>query len=50
MGTVFEIAKRDFEIKEIPIIFKDRQKGLSKIPKIEILRTIKNLLVLFFKK
>lgn len=50
MGTLFEIDKLGYKIKEIPIIFKDRQKGLSKIPKIEILRTIKNLLVLFFKK
>ncbi len=50
MGTLFEIDKLGYKIKEIPIIFKDRQKGLSKIPKIEILRTIKNLLILFFKK
>jgi len=32
------------------IIFKDRHKGTSKIPKVEILRTLKNLLVLFIKK
>ena len=50
MGTLFEIDKLGYKIKEIPIIFKDRQKGLSKIPKIEILRTITNLLILFFKK
>jgi len=50
MGTLFEIDKLGYKIKEIPIIFKDRQKGISKIPKIEILRTIKNLLILFFKK
>ena len=50
MGTLFEIDKLGYKIKEIPIIFKDRQKGFSKIPKIEILRTIKNLLILFFKK
>ena len=50
MGTLFEIDRLGFKIKEIPIIFKDRQKGLSKIPKIEIIRTIKNLLILFFKK
>ncbi len=50
MGTLFEIDKLGYKIKEIPIIFKDRQMGLSKIPKIEIFRTIKNLLVLFFKK
>ena len=50
MGTLFEINKLGYEIKEIPIIFKDRQKGLSKIPKIEILRTIKNLFILYFQK
>ena len=33
-------------IKEIPIIFKDRKKGISKIPKIETLRTLKNLFLL----
>ena len=50
MGTVFEISKRGYNIKEIPIIFKDRHKGISKIPKVEIFRTLKNLFVLFFKK
>ena len=50
MGTLFEIDKLGYKIKEIPIIFQDRQKGLSKIPKIEILRTIKNLFILFLKK
>ena len=50
MGTLFEIDKLGYKIKEIPIIFQDRQKGLSKIPKIEILRTIKNLFILFIKK
>ena len=32
MGTLFEIDKLGYKIKEIPIIFKDRQKGFSKIP------------------
>ena len=50
MGTLFEIDKLGYEIKEIPIIFKDRQKGFSKIPKIEIFRTLKNLFILFLKK
>ena len=50
MGTLFEIDKLGYRIKEIPITFRDRQKGLSKIPKIEIFRTIKNLLILFFEK
>tara|TARA_B100001121_G_C18599844_1_gene578960 strand:- start:28 stop:768 length:741 start_codon:yes stop_codon:yes gene_type:complete len=50
MGTVFEIYQRNFTIKEIPIIFKDRMKGSSKIPKLEIIRTLKNLIFLFIKK
>ena len=50
MGTVFEINKRKFNIKQIPIVFADRAKGYSKIPKLEIFRTLKNLLILFFKK
>ncbi len=49
MGTIFEINKRNFRIKEIPITFKDRTKGESKIPKLEILRTLKNLLILSLK-
>jgi dolichol-phosphate mannosyltransferase len=47
MGTIIEINKRKIKIKEIPIIFKDRVYGLSKIPKIEIFRTLKNLLIYF---
>ena len=50
MGTVYEIAKLGFPIKEIPIIFADRDKGISKIPKIEIFRTLKNLFILIMKK
>ena len=50
MGTLFEINKKKFEIKEIPIIFADREKGSSKIPKFEIFRTLINLVILIFKK
>ena len=46
MGTIHEIFKRNYKIKEIPIIFKDRKKGYSKIPRIEILRTLKNIFYL----
>ena len=49
MGTVFEISKQKFNIKEIPIIFKDRINGYSKIPRIEIIRTLFNLIKLKFK-
>ena len=50
MGTVFEINRRNFNIKEIPITFADREKGISKIPKLEILRTLVNLLIYILKK
>ena len=50
METIYRINKLNYEIKEIPIIFKNRAQGKSKIPKIEIFRTIKNLLILFFEK
>lgn len=50
MGTVFEINKKNFNIKEIPITFADREKGISKIPKLEIFRTLLNLLIYVIKK
>ena len=50
METIYRIDKLNYEIKEIPIIFKNRAQGKSKIPKIEIFRTLKNLLILFFEK
>ena len=46
MGTIYEIFKKGFKVKEIPITFKDRSKGYSKIPRIEILRTLKNIFFL----
>lgn len=46
MGTIYEIFKKGFKVKEIPITFKDRSKGYSKIPRIEILRTLKNVFFL----
>ena len=48
METIYRINKLGYEIKEIPIIFKNRTQGKSKIPKIEIFRTLKNLLILKF--
>ena len=46
MGTLFELEKNNIKIKEIPITFYDRKKGVSKIPKAEIFRTLKNLIYL----
>ena len=49
MGTVHHICSKKFTYIEIPITFKDRQKGESKIPKIEIFRTLINLFKLKIK-
>ncbi len=50
MGTLFEINKNQFNFIEIPIIFADREKGVSKIPKLEIFRTLKNLITHVLRK
>ena len=50
METIYRIHKLGFQIKEIPIIFENRIKGKSKIPKIETLRTLKNIFLLLIKK
>jgi len=50
METVYLLSAAGYKIKQIPIRFKDREKGISKIPKIEILRTLKNLFLLKIKK
>jgi len=50
METIFRINKLGFQIKEIPIIFENRAKGKSKIPKIETLRTLKNIFLLLINK
>tara|TARA_A100001011_G_scaffold325232_1_gene348036 strand:+ start:192 stop:908 length:717 start_codon:yes stop_codon:yes gene_type:complete len=43
MGTIFNLIQNGYLIKQIPIIFKDRSHGYSKIPKNEIYRTLKKL-------
>ena len=48
METIYLIHKEGILIKEIPIFFKDRSKGKSKIPSIELFRTFKNLFKLKF--
>lgn len=50
METIYRINQNRHIIKETPIIFKNRIKGKSKIPKIEIFRTLKNVFLLHFKK
>jgi dolichol-phosphate mannosyltransferase len=46
MEVVYLINKKNFKITEIPIKFKNRIYGKSKIPKIEILRTFFNVIKL----
>ncbi len=50
MGTIFRLHNLNIFIKEIPITFRDRKKGVSKIPKFEILRTLKNLILFLLNK
>ena len=49
METIYLINKKNYKIKEIPIKFKNRVYGVSKIPKIEIIRTFLNVIRLKFR-
>ena len=49
METIFQINKLGFKIFQLPIHFKIRKIGKSKIPSIEIFRTLKNLFILKIK-
>ena len=42
--------KLGYKIVEFPIIFSERKYGKSKIPKIELFRTLKNVIFLKFSK
>ena len=46
METIYHLRKCNCSIKEIPIVFKDRENGVSKIPKFELFRTLSNLFYL----
>ena len=49
METIYLLHLNGNDIKQIPIKFKGRTKGNSKIPKIELFRTLKNLFFLKIK-
>jgi len=49
MFVVYLLNKNKYSIKEIPIRFFERKKGKSKIPKIEIIRTLITLLLIRIK-
>jgi len=48
METIYRLNNQGFEIYEIPIYFRNRAQGKSKINNIEIFRTLKNLFLLKF--
>lgn len=48
--TVFHIFRLGYSLKEIPINFKQRDSGASKMPKIEIVRTAFNIIRLKLSK
>ena len=50
METIYQIHKRGILIKQIPINFNKRLRGKSKIPRIEIFRTLLNIFKLKIKK
>ena len=50
MATIYQINKLGYNINQIPLQFKDRKEGVSKIPKIEIFRTLKNLFLIKINK
>ena len=50
METLFRLNEKNIPIFEIPIQFRPRKHGKSKIPSIEILRTLKNIILLKLKK
>ena len=50
METIYQINKQGFKIIEVPIIFEVRLQGVSKIPKVEVFRTLLNIFRLYFSK
>ena len=50
METIYQINKKGIPIKQIPINFNKRIIGKSKIPRIEIFRTLINIFKLRIKK
>ena len=49
METIYQIHNKGTIIKQIPIYFADRKEGKSKIPKIELFRTLLNVMKLKLK-
>ncbi len=49
MQCICILIKLNYSIKEIPIVFYERNEGISKIPKLELLRTLFYVILLKFK-
>ena len=49
METIYRLHRLGVNIYEIPINFENRKHGSSKIPGIEIFRTLKNLFLIYLK-
>jgi len=50
METIYQIHNKGIFLKQIPIYFSHREKGKSKIPRIEVFRTLLNIFKLKLKK
>ena len=50
MEVVYQLHNKGISIKEVPFYAKQRVSGKSKIPNIEIFRTLFNIFRLKFKK
>ena len=50
METIYQVNKLGYNIVEIPIIFVHRHSGKSKIPKVELIRTLLNVIRLYLTK
>ena len=49
METIYQLNKKGVKIKQIPIYFPRRKHGKSKIPRVELFRTLINVIILYFK-
>ena len=50
METINILSELKVNMHEFPIVFENRTAGKSKIPKLEIFRTLVRLFIIFFKK
>ena len=49
METIYQLNKKKITINQVPIYFPRRKHGKSKIPRVELFRTLVNVIILFFK-